>query len=113
LLSQPNTAAAERGGFDRLLEETIRSSVTDLLGESSMRAIVFHLGMERLGDEQVFDQKLREFLKEPASIIEEMIVKDLFKRLDLLYSPRGPFDFVRYARAAREFYTSQAKRRAG
>jgi hypothetical protein len=105
--------AGKKNGFEDLLEETILGSIRDLLGESSMRAIVFHLNLERVGsDPQAFDKKLRELLNAPASIIEEIIIKDLFKRLDLFYSPKGAFDFQRYVGAAREFYGSKEKRAA-
>jgi len=101
----------KHNGFEELLEDTIMSSIRDLLGESSMRAILYHLNLERVAsDLQVFDKKLRELLNAPASIIEEIIIKELFKRLDLLYSPKGAFDFQRYANAAREFYGSREKR---
>jgi hypothetical protein len=102
-----------KNGFEALLEETIMSSIRDLLGESSMRAILYHLNLERVGsDPQAFDAKLRELLSAPASIIEEIIIKDLFKRLDLFYSPKGAFDFQRYVSAAREFYGSREKKAA-
>ncbi len=99
-------------GFEELLEDTITNSIRDLLGESSMRAILYHLSLEKVGsDPQAFDRKLRELLNAPATIIEEIIIKDLFKRLDLLYSPKGAFDFQRYTNAAREFYLSREKKR--
>jgi len=79
-------------------------------GESSMKAILYHLSLERLGsDPQAFDKKPERALNAPATIIEEIIVKDLFKRLDLLYSPKGAFDFQRYTSAAREFYVSRRR----
>jgi len=78
-----------------------------------MRAILYHLSLERLGsDPEAFDKKLRELLNAPATIIEEIIIKDLFKRLDLLYSPKGAFDFPRYVNAAKEFYASTEKKTA-
>lgn len=101
-------------GFEQMFEETIRSSIRDLLGESSMRAILYHLSLEKVArDPQVFDQKLRELLKAPAAIIEEVIIKDLFKRLDILYAPMGTFDFQKYTKAAKEVYRMQEKRRLG
>jgi hypothetical protein len=109
-----NAVTTDRSGFEELFAETITSSIRDLLGESSMQAILYHLSLERLGrDPQVFDQKLRGLLNDPAAIIEEMIVKDLFKRLDLLYAPSGPFDFQKYVRSAKEVYTQQEKRHHG
>lgn len=109
-----STVTTDKNGFEALFEETIKTSIRDLLGESSMRAILFHLSLDRLAKDPVlFDQKLRELLHAPASIIEEVIIKDLFKRLDLLYAPMGAFDFQKYADAAKEVYTVQEKRRRG
>src|SRR5258708_38177676 len=79
-------------GFEELLEDTIKNSIRDLLGESSMKAILYHLSLERLGsDPQAFDKKLRELLNAPATIIEEVIVKDRIKRLDRLDSTKVAF----------------------
>ncbi len=109
-----NAVAADKPGFEKLFEETITISLRDLLGESSMRAIIYHLSLERLAkDPKLFDQKLRELLHAPASIIEEVIIKDLFKRLDLMYSPMGTFDFQRYANTAKEVYMEKERRRHG
>jgi hypothetical protein len=109
-----NEVISDKGGFEQLFEETITSSIRDLLGESSMRAILYHLSLESVAkDPQMFDLKMRELLKAPAVIIEEIIIKDLFKRLDLMYAPMGAFDFQKYAKAAREVYMKQEKRRNG
>jgi hypothetical protein len=109
-----NLVTADKKGFEELLEETIVSSIRDLLGDSSMQAILYHVGMSGFGkDPKLFDQKLRELLRAPASIIEEVIVKDLFKRLDLLFAPTGTFDFERYVSSAKEVYMNQERRRRG
>ena len=98
--------------FEKLLEETMRNSIRDLLGESSMKAILFHVNLERVAsDPEVFHQRLFGILNTSASIIEEVIIKDLFKRLDLLYSPpRKAFEFAKYVGAAREYYLSKGKK---
>jgi hypothetical protein len=109
-----NALTTEKNGFEELLEETIVTSIRDLLGESSMRAILYHIGMDRIAnDPRMFDQKLRELLQAPAAIIEEVIIKDLFKRFDLMFAPMGTFDFEKYANAAREVYAAQEKKRRG
>lgn len=102
--------STKKPGFEEFFEASITTSIRDLLGESSMRAILYHLNLERVGsDPKAFDIKLRELLNAPASIIEEVIIKDLFKRLDLLYSPSGSFDFQKYATSAREIYNRREK----
>jgi hypothetical protein len=52
-------------------------------------------------------------LKGPATIVEEIIIKDLFKGLDLLYSPGGNFDFVRFVDTAKEIYLSRKHKESG
>lgn len=109
-----NAVTTDKSGFEALLEETIMTSIRDLLGESSMRAILYHMSMDRFAkDPKMFDQRLRELLHAPASIIEEVIIKDLFKRLDLPFAPMGTFDFERATHAAKEVYMIQEKRRHG
>ncbi|MDA4116204.1 MAG: hypothetical protein OK442_06585 [Thaumarchaeota archaeon] len=106
-----NVVVPNKSGFEELFEETITSSIRDLLGESSMRAILYHLSLDRLAkDPKVLDQKMRELLQAPAVLIEEVIIKDLFKRIDLLYAPTGTFNFEKYANAAKEVYMKQEKR---
>ncbi len=106
-----SAVATEKSGFEELLEGTIVGSIRDLLGESSMKAILYHVGLERLAkDPRAFDLRLRELLNAPAEIIEEVIIKDLFKRLDLLYAPKGTFDFQKYADAAKGVYAVQERR---
>ncbi len=61
-----------------------------------------------------FHKKLVELLSAPAAIIEEIIIKDLFKSLDLLYPlSTGTFDFRRYAESARAVYMSREAKRNG
>jgi len=100
--------------FELFFEQTITDAIRDLLGESSMRAVLYHVGMDHIGaDAALFHQRLTDLLDAPASIIEEIIIKDLFKNLDVLYVPKGAFDFVKYATSAREAYASREKRASG
>jgi hypothetical protein len=109
-------AAATTGdpGFEEFFEATMKESIRDLLGESSMLAIMYHLKMDSpVRDPALFHKRLYELLRGPAQIVEEMIVKDLFKKLNVLYAPKGTFEFVRYYNSAKEVYTSRGKKRGG
>jgi len=106
--------ARRKDEFELYLTDTIIVSIRDLLGESPLQAILYNLNLESLGkDPEQFDQKLREMLKGPATIVEEIIIKDLFKGLDLLYSPGGDFDFVRFVDTAKEIYLSRKHKESG
>jgi hypothetical protein len=111
---EKGSAGSSGEGFERLLEETMKRSMADLLGESSMKAIFFHINMENPArDPEMFHQKLYGVLKEPALVVEEIIVKDLFKRLDVLYTPKGAFEFKQYVSSARDLYATKAKTAMG
>jgi hypothetical protein len=112
---RPNArASAGDTGFEALLEQTIKESVRDLLGESSMLAIMYHLKMDNPAkDPALFHERLYQLLRAPALVVEEMIIKDLFRKLDVQYIPKGEFEFVRYSNAARQAYASKEKKRVG
>ena len=98
----------EHHDFEKFLDETITDCLRELLGESSMKAIVFHLGIERVAsDPQAFDKRLHELLGTPATVIEEVVIKELFGRLGLVYSGLGDFDFVKYVDTARKVFLSK------
>jgi hypothetical protein len=106
--------ARRKDDFELYLTDTIIVSIRDLLGESPMQAILYNLNLEILGkDPEQFDKKLREMLMGPATIVEEIIIKDLFKGLDLLYSPGGDFDFVKFVDTAKKIYLSRKHRGSG
>ena len=105
--------ASEAGanGFEQLLEQTMRRSLRDLLGESSTSAIFYHLGLERPAmDAALFHKRLSEVLGAPASIIEELIVKDLFTGLGLVYPTKGSFDLKKCVDRAMDVYASRERR---
>jgi len=107
---EKRSSRSDKDDFERLLEETMRRSMADLLGESSMSAMLFHVNMEHPAAEPAeFHKRLYELLKEPAIVIEEIIIKDLFKRLNVLYTPKGAFEFKRYVSSARDLYATKAK----
>lgn len=98
-------------GFDGLLSETIMRSMRDLLGDSPTQAIAFHIKMDSPGrDPGTFHVRLQSLLGAPAEVVEEAVVKDLFKRLELLYAPKGQFAFEKYVNSAREYYRSRGGR---
>lgn len=108
-------AEGERGRdderkFQELVNETVVASIRDLLGESPMQAILYHLHLDGnfTKEPQVFHERLYSLLKQPAFIIEEMIVKALFTRLNLVYaSTGGRFDYPMYIDTARRVFLSR------
>ena len=95
-----------------LLEESIVSSVRNLIGESPMKALLFHLHLDKVAkDPKMFHESLHSLLKEPAMIIELMIVKDLFSRLNMQFQEKGPFEFQRYTRIAKEAFLARERYR--
>jgi len=109
--AQTDAANRNHQDFPVLLEGTIANSIRDLLGDSPAQAILYYLQPDGLGgDPKVFHTKLSTLLGQPSAIIEETVVKELFKRLDVLYVPRGDFDFERYVKSAREYHSQRRGR---
>jgi hypothetical protein len=104
--AQTDAVTKHQQDFGVLLEGTIASSIRDLLGDSPAQAILYYLQPDGLGsDPRVFHTKLSTLLGQPSVILEETVVKELFRRMEVLYVPKGDFDFERYVKSARDYYS--------
>ena len=87
--SSTSAVASRRDGFEELLEETVICSIRDLLGESSMKAIVYHLSLGRLaGDPGALHEKLHELLNAAAAMVEEVLTVTVVTRFVVTLEPR-------------------------
>ena len=76
------------------LKETIDGSMRALLGEEARQATLFHLNVPDYENHpKEFHVHLGVMFKEGAPIIEKVIVKDVYNRLDLRLDESGKFDY--------------------
>jgi hypothetical protein len=79
-----------------LVKESIDESMRDLVGEEARKAALFHL------QDADYEKHPKEFhihlgvvFKQGASVIEKVIVRDVYSRLDLRFDDDGKVDYER------------------
>ncbi len=91
--------------FSQVLYECILEVLENALSKSCMKIIMFHMDFgDYVDDPSELHRNLYTLLGDGANVLEKMIVKELFRRLDIPYEERGDFDFVRYVNEARELF---------
>jgi hypothetical protein len=64
---------------------------------------------DRASDPKEFQIKLQSVFGNGATVIEKVIIKDLFRRLNIPYSSQGPFNYGEALEMAREACTAEAR----
>jgi hypothetical protein len=77
-----------------LVKESIDESMRDLVGEEARQAALFHLqGADYQKHPKEFHVHLGVVFKQGASVIEKVIVRDVYSRLDLRFDDDGKVDY--------------------
>lgn len=96
--------------FREVFHECILDGLRDFVGESGTRAVLFNIELSRyIDDPREFHADLYTIFKEGALSIEKVIVKELFRRLNLSYQEKSSFDFARHVSQARELFIKTRK----
>ncbi len=97
--------------FHDVLHDSIREGMRNVLGETGMSAVLFHL---KLGQDtwrpNEFNDNLRAMFKDGAVVLEKIIVKELFQRCGLIYQSTEDFDFQKSVDLAREMVVTRMGR---
>jgi hypothetical protein len=79
-----------------LVKDSIDESMRDLMGEEARKAALFHLPEADYGKHpKEFHVHLGVVFKQNASVIEKVIVRDVYSRLDLRFDDDGKVDYER------------------
>jgi hypothetical protein len=77
-----------------LFKETIDGSMRAVLGEEARKATLFHLQVPDYEKHpKEFHVHLGVMFKQGASVIEKVIVRDVYNRLDMRFDEDGKFDY--------------------
>ena len=96
--------------FANLLSESIREGLKNAIGESGMQAVFFHLGLsEHIGDPQAFHQAMYPLFRDGTIVLEKIIVKELFRKLNVSDYFLGGFGFEKYVSFAKESFEIRIK----
>jgi len=102
--------------FEKTLLEAVDYALLTI-GETPRKAIYYHLekGFKLQRDDipdeaDEFSQALSNIFGTGAKLIERLILKDLYSRLDLNFEEKTRFEFVDYVSLAREVAERKKKR---
>ena len=86
---------------ESLIRETIDTSMKDLLGEKGREATMFHVALSDYAKEsKEFHVRLFSIFHQGSEVVEKMIVRDLYSRLNIPLKEGSRFDYeesIRYA----------------
>ena len=92
-------------GFTETLRTSILESLEDVLGKPALGALSAHFNMDRLAEDPTgLHDSLTEVFGNGAVVLEKLIAKELYQRLDLRLGGllNNGFDFVGAIRDARD-----------
>jgi predicted transcriptional regulator len=93
--------------FEDTLHDSILEGMQNVLGESCMRAALFHLQLVQYArNPREFHHSLETIFGQGAITIEKMIVKEMCRKLDLPYQEMEPFDFAKYCEITKYILTT-------
>lgn len=82
-----------------------------MLGESGTKVVLLNINpSQHLDDPEEFHQNLYKIFKEGSVVLEEVIVKKLFQKLNVRCEERTDFDFSRYVNHAKQLYAKRQKK---
>ncbi len=106
----------KRLDFEKTLLEAVDNALLSL-GESPRHAVYYHLNKsfklqreEIPGDTDEFSQALNNIFGPGAEVIEKIIVKNLYSRLNLNFEEKTCFEFVEYVSLAKEVVKREQQR---
>ncbi|MCS4537863.1 MAG: hypothetical protein HYY67_03265 [Thaumarchaeota archaeon] len=89
--------------FANILSDSIQEGLKNAIGESGMQAVFFHLGLsEHIGDPEAFHHAMYPLFRDGTTVLEKIIVKELFRKLNVSDYFLGDFGFQKYVSFARE-----------
>jgi len=97
--------------FLEILHGSMLDGLRQVISDSGIKALFLNIeSSQYLDDPETFHGNLYAVFNEGAIVLEKVIVKELFRRLNMPYKTRGDFDFARCISEARKrFIQSQRK----
>ena len=100
---------AQEKTFSSLLRDSIGDGIRGTLGQAILGVLVDQGLFDRASDPKEFQLKLQSVFGNGATVIEKVIIKDLFRRLNILYASQGSFDYGEALERAREACVVEAR----
>lgn len=102
----------EANNLSDVISDCIQTGIRNVLGEPVLQAVRTRVSLDNCARKPVefHDQLVPVFGRWGAVILEKVIVRELFQRLNIPFAERGSFEFERYVEQAmiRAFNDSRA-----
>jgi hypothetical protein len=96
--------------FSEVFHESIVDVLENIMGERGLKAILFHIDLGNyLEDPSRLHRDLCTIFGVGAEHLEKLMVKELFRRLNLRFEENGNFDFGKCVEQARELFMMKMK----
>ena len=97
--------------FAQVFHDCILDELESVLGEKGAKFFLFHVESDRyIEDPRELHRNLYAMFEDGAVLLERIIIKELFKRLNLPYEEDGDdFSFEMYASRAKKLFIARQK----
>ena len=100
---------AQEKAFSSLLRDSIGDGIRGALGQAILGVLADQGLFDKASNPKEFQMKLQSVFGNGAIVIEKVIIKDLFRKLNIPYAPQGPFDYGEALESAREACAQEAR----
>ena len=100
-MSSDKRFAAEKA-FSSALIDSIIESVANALGRYVLDLLVSKGLLDNSDNPKEFDRKLQSIFGNGSSVIERIVVKDLYRKLSIRYDSEARFDYEKSLETAKE-----------
>jgi len=82
--------------------------MTNVLGKSGMQAAMYYLQLRQyVKNPEEFHKNLYAIFNEGATVLEKVIIKELFRKLGIPFDENAPFSFEKYIHLALEVLSTR------
>ena len=107
--NRTNSALAQEKTFSSLLNDSIGDGIRGALGQAILGVLTDQGLFDKASNPKEFQIKLQSVFGNGATVIEKVIIKDLFRKLNIPYTFQGPFNYGEALDKAREACTAEAR----
>lgn len=105
---QNGNRKAPDADFSKVMETAIFKGTSNLIGEGTAQALLFHLNMRRYDDAEEFDSKLKEILSTGAEVVEQCVIDELSKTMGVQLRETGD-DYASCVAHAERIYREKGR----
>jgi len=100
-INRANQAQAQERIFSKMLQESISDGIRAALGQAILGVLTDQGLLDRVADPKEFHRKLQMVFGNGAAVIEKIVIKDLYRKINHAYIPQEPFSYADALEAAK------------